>query len=221
MKTVSSIIVSLAMLCLAAPVRGGDPERTMHAGLSCSEMKISVCPAGDFEAVRKGCGGTADYIWIEVLSGWYEDPIPGIPVTDYWLGACDGPTLLSLCAQPILADSATGLDGRTTISGHIHAGGCALTGGIWIAVQGQVIDICPPCSETLCLPIVIKSPDLTGSGGAPDGVVNLSDLIPFGLSYNKSYGQPDFNACCDYNDDFTCNLSDFAYFSLHYQHTCQ
>jgi hypothetical protein len=66
----------------------------------------------------------------------------------------------------------------------------------------------------------VKSPDLTGAGGNPDGVINLSDLVPFGSSYNKNLGQGGYNACCDYNDDDKCNLSDFAFFGTHYQHRC-
>ena len=113
------------------------------------------------------------------------------------------------------------MNGRTTFSGVLRAGGCVLSGGIWIAVQGKVIKgPYPSCTWNLCLPIVVKSPDMTGAGGKPDGVVNLSDLVPFGFSYNKNLGQAGYSACCDFNDDNKCNLSDFAFFGLHYQHRC-
>lgn len=173
--------------------------------------------------IKNGCGGTGDYIWVEIRGCTeYPIPIPGIPATDFWINACDQARQLALCATPIIADSITGANGRTTFSGVLRAGGCALSGGIWIAVQGKVIKgPYPHCISNICLPIVIKSQDMTGAGGKPDGIVNLSDLIPFGTSYNKNQGAPGYSACCDYNDDNRCNLSDYAYFGTHYQHRCQ
>jgi len=196
-----------------------DPCYDFTAGLSCQPMKLSVCPAGDFEWIRNGCGGTDDYVWVTVRSSGV--PLPGIPPTDFWMNACDPARQICLCAGAVLADSATGADGRTTISGPLRAGGCVPAGGLQIAVQGIVIyDPQTGCTAPLCLAIIVKSPDLTGSGGAPDCVVNLSDLIPFGMSYNSGLGQPGYNDCCDYNDDYKVNLSDFAYFGSHYQHHC-
>jgi len=211
----------IILMCVsAARTVAGDMDDYSTAGLSCQGMKLTVCPGGDFEQIRNGCGGTGAYIWIEARPD--DVPQPGIPVTDFWINACNPATQLSLCAQPIIADSMTGANGRTTFSGILRAGGCALTGGIWIAIQGRRVYVDPPNGSTvLCLDIIIKSPDLVGRGGPPDGVVDLSDLIPFGFSYNKNLGQAGYNACCDYNDDNHCNLSDFAFFATHYQHGCQ
>jgi hypothetical protein len=89
-----------------------------------------------------------------------------------------------------------------------------------MAIQGQFIENPPNCLTPLCLSIVVKGPDITGASGKPDCVVDLSDLIPFGSSYNKDLGQPGYSACCDFNDDNKCNLSDFASFGQHYQHRC-
>ncbi len=214
--------LATSALFVAFAAFAGDPWNgcDFSAGVSCPGMKISICPGGDFEAVGKGCGGSEDYIWIEVRDA-YLRPIAGIPATDYWIGSCSGSTPLFLCAPPLVADSATGSNGRTTISGNISAGGCVPAGGIWIAVAGiTVMD--PACNgQPLCLPVVVKGPDLTGPRGHPDGVVNLSDLIPFGMGYNKDAADPAFNPCCDYNDDARCNLSDFTLFSVHYQHACR
>lgn len=33
-------------------------------------------------------------------------------------------------------------------------------------------------------------------------------------------GETGFSGCCDYNDDGTCDLSDFAFFGQHYTHQC-
>ncbi len=208
-----------AVLVFVSPARACDADDCGSlVGLSCPGMKITACPGGDFEMLKRGCGGTDDYIWVEIHG--CGGTIPGIPPTDYWINACDPARQLSLCAAPIMADSLTGMNGRTTLSGVLNAGGCALSGGIWIAVQGKIIKDYRDCTHNVCLPIVVKSPDTTGPGGHPDGIVNLSDLVPFGFSYNKNLGRAGFNACCDYNDDDKCNLSDFAFFSAHYQHRC-
>ncbi len=214
------ICILVAAVSVAAPAGALDCDCYSQAGLSCPSMRITICPRGDFEPIRNGCGGSSDYIWVEARD-CANQPIAGIPWTDYWIGACDVAQTLFYCAEPIAADSLTGENGRTTFSGIIRAGGCVLSGGIWVAIQGMVIKgPYPNCVNSVCLPIIIKGPDLTGAGGAPDGIVNLSDLVPFGSSYNKNLGQAGYNACCDYNDDDRCNLSDFAFFGSHYQHRC-
>lgn len=213
------LVIVLLSLLLVASAAGAQCDWYSTAGVSCPGMKITVCPRGDFEQIRNGCGGTDDYIWIEARD-CADYPIPGIPWTDYWIGACDPAQALFYCVEPIAADSLTGANGRTTFSGIIRAGGCVLTGGVWMAIQGQIIKTPPTYATPLCLGVVIKGPDLTGASGKPDGFVNLSDLIPFGTSYNKILGQGGYNGCGDFNDDDKCNLSDFAYFGQHYQHSC-
>jgi hypothetical protein len=213
-----TIMVFLAALAIASVANAQcDPRHT--AGVSCPGMMITICPRGDFEQIRNGCGGGYDYIWIEArdCSG---NPIPGIPWTDYWIGACDAAQALFYCVEPIAADSLTGQNGRTTFSGVIRAGGCVLTGGVYMAIQGNIIKVPPYYMTPVCLGVILKGPDITGASGHPDGYVNLSDLVPFGTSYNKNLGQAGYNVCCDYNDDDQCNLSDFAFFGQHYQHSC-
>jgi hypothetical protein len=209
----------LAILSLASAAGAQEHFCRSTAGVSCQNMRVTVCPRGDFEQIRNGCGGTDDYIWVEVRDN-SNIPIPGIPWTDYWINACNAAQTLSLCVEAISADSLTGANGRTTFSGFYKAGGCTLTGGLYIAVQGEILKSTPCGPNKICLGVIIKSPDLTGSSGKPDGVVNLSDLVPYGSSYNKNAGQGGYNACCDFNDDDHCNLSDFAFFGQHYQHSC-
>jgi hypothetical protein len=212
------VMAFCGVLMIASAANAGDCNYN-SAGLSCTGMKITICPKGDFEQIRNGCGGSNDYIWIEARD-CASTPIPGIPWTDYWIGACTPAQALFYCVEPIAADSLTGANGRTTFSGVIRAGGCVLTGGVYMAIQGEIIRTPPNYITPLCLNVILKGPDLTGAGGAPDGFVNLSDLVPFGSSYNKNLGQGGYNACCDYNDDDKCNLSDFAFFGSHYQHSC-
>jgi hypothetical protein len=221
MKMFKGKVVAVAlMLLFATSVFAGDVDDCKsNAGVSCTGMQVTNCPAGDFEFIRNGCNGVADYIWIEARDA-SNNPIPGIPWTDYWLNACDPLKQLCICVSPVSADSLTGANGRTTFSGRLRIGGCNLTQGIWWAIQGKPILAKPCATDKLCLNVIMKSPDLTGAGGNPDCKIDLSDLVPFGTSYNKNLGQAGYNACCDYNDDNKCNLSDFAYWGTHYQHKC-
>jgi len=227
------VVAFALMLVFATSAFAGDVDDCKsNAGISCSRMKVNICPFGDFEFIRDGClPAGAQYIWIEAMDIG-SNPIPGIPWTDYWLNSCDPAKALFLCASPVAADSLTGANGRTTFRGRIAGGGCNIPAGqlqglgIYWAIQGKVIKLRPNCTSPLCLAVDIKSADLTGLGGPPDGTVNLSDLVPFGSSYNTAWGVPPpagkaFNSCCDYTDDNSCNLSDFAFFGTHYQHKCQ
>jgi hypothetical protein len=130
------------------------------------------------------------------------------------MNACDELQELYLCASPIVADSLTSIAGRTTFSGRMAAGGCILTGGMFVACQGKTfLDI--TCSTPICIDIVIVSPDMNATGK-----VNISDFSFFGDSYNKAPGDPLYSPCADFNDDDRCNLSDFSFLGEHYQHEC-
>ena len=214
------VLLFSLLLVFATSLSAGDvDECESEAGTSCS-LRVSICPAGDFEFIRNGCGGDADYIWVEVKDAAGVG-IAGIPWTDYWMNACDSGQELCLCASPIAADSLTSTAGRTTFSGRIAGGGCILTGGMYVACQGKTFLDVATCTTPICIDIVIVSPDINA-----DCDVNLSDLSFFGESYNLAIGEtnPDtgapYNPCCDYNDDDVCNLSDFSFLGEHYQHTC-
>jgi hypothetical protein len=210
------LAIAAVLLAAASPLTAGqiDPCLTT-VGTSCAPMRINICPQGDFEYIREGCGGTLDYIWVTVRDA-ASNPVPGIPRTDYWLDACDPAQQLCLCCQPVIADAETDVMGMAKLCGPIAAGGCVLTNGIYIAIQGQVILALPACISPVCLNIVLVGPDLN-----VDCVVNLSDLAFFAMSYNKKVGDPGYNDCCDYTGDGKCNLSDFALFGEHYQHDCR
>ncbi len=136
------------------------------------------------------------------------------PWTDYWTDACQVEYSLGICVQHFVADSLTDVNGRTTFSGRISAGGCIPEGGIYIACQGYTI-FDEAQVEPICLDVVIVSPDINA-----DSFVNLSDLSFFGESYNKQVGDSGYDTCCDFNDDGWCNLSDFSFMGEHYQHQC-
>ena len=208
------VIATVLLLGLSTAGFAGWPRDGCGDELTAScSLRISVCPAGDFERIANACGGDSDYIEV-VIYDYYNTPMAGIPATDFWMNACDTQYELALCAQSFLADSMTGSNGRTTFSGQIAAGGCVPENGIFVTCQGiPIMDYA--CSAPFCLDVVIVSPDLNA-----DSAVNLSDLSFFGQSYNHQSGEPEYNPCCDFNDDDSCNLSDFSYFGEHYQHEC-
>lgn len=208
------VLLFSLLLVFATSLYAGDVDVCKSdAGTTCS-LRVSICPAGDFEYIRNGCGGDADYIWVEVKDAAGVG-IAGIPWTDYWMNACDGAQELCLCASPIAADSLTNTAGRTTFSGRMAGGGCILTGGMYVACQGKTFLDVATCSVPICLDIVIVSPDINGTCE-----VNLSDLSFFGQSYNKQLGDAGYDPCCDFNDDAFCNLSDFSFMGEHYLHAC-
>lgn len=206
-------LFSLIPLLFSGPLLAGqiDPCNSM-VSTSCAAMRIAICPLGDFEHFDTACGTSGDHIRIEIRDA-ANNPVPGIPRTDYWLGACDASYDLCLCCQPIIADAETDITGTAYICGTIFGGGCVLNNGIYVIVQGQVIVDQPACVSPTCLPVVIVSPDLTA-----DCVVNLSDLGVFAAAYTSC---PATNQCADYNNDNCVNLSDLALFSSHYGHECR
>ncbi len=209
-----AIVAAAVLMILILPVAAsGQFPCESTAAVSCSGMRVSVCPRGDFEYIKDGCGTGNDYIEVYIRDcGGYG--IESIPWTDYWTDACQVEYSLGICVQHFVADSLTDVNGRTTFSGRISAGGCIPEGGIYIACQGYTI-IDEAQVEPICLDVVIVSPDINA-----DSFVNLSDLSFFGESYNKQEGDAGYNTCCDYNDDGWCNLSDFSFMGEHYQHQC-
>ena len=208
------VLLFSLLLVFATSLYAGDvDECESEAGTTCA-LRVSICPAGDFEFIRTGCGGVADYIWVEVKDAAGVG-IPGITWTDFWMNACDPAQELCLCPSAIAADSLTNENGRTTFSGRIAGGGCILSGGMWVSCQGKTFLSYPTCVVPICIDVRIVSPDINATCE-----VNLSDLSFFGESYNKSLGNPDFNPCCDFNDDDSCNLSDFSFMGEHYLHAC-
>jgi hypothetical protein len=209
------VTTGILLLVLSHAVFAGDMcpcENDVY--VSCPGMRVSACPAGDFEFIRNGCGGDSDYIEVYIRDCTHTG-IAGIPPTDFWMNACEAQYEMCVCVQHFAADSLTGSNGRTTFSGRISAGGCIPEGGIWVSCQGKTIMDNPLCVLPECIDVVFVSPDINA-----DCFVNLSDLSFFGQAYNTQLGDSEFNTCCDYNDDDWCNLSDFSFLGEHYQHEC-
>lgn len=214
------VLLFSLLIVFATSVHAGEVDDCLSsAGISCVDtLEFSICPQGDGEYIREApCGVDVAYIWVEVLNSGSVG-IEGIPWTDFWLNACDPVWELCLCASPIAADSLTNVDGRTTFGARMAGGGCILSGGMYVAVQGKIIqeeDTPGECFEQLCIPVVVTSPDNT-----VDCQVTLADFSNFAKSYNKGPGMVDYKKCCDYTNEDLVGLSDFSYFAKHYQHVC-
>lgn len=203
----------ILFLLTVQPLRAGQVDCCLsQVSINCASMRITICPMGDFEHFDTACGAAGGRIKIEAKDA-ANNPVPGVPRTDYWLNACDPAQELCLCCQPVIADAETDVFGTAYICGPVSGGGCILNGGVYVMIQGQVIVDFPGCMQPTCLDIVVVSPDLSA-----DCVVNLTDLAMFAWSYNTS---PAADPCCDFNDDTICNLSDFALFGEHYIHSCR
>jgi hypothetical protein len=207
------VLLFSLLLVFATSVFAGDVDECQSdAGVSICCMQISCCPAGDFQNIWEEGG----YIWVDVKDA-LGTGIPGVPWTDFWLDACEPlpEYALCLCPSAVVADSLTNVNGRTTISGRLALGGCVLTGGIYVSVQGKILEIYPDCLDYICLDLILKSPDRNH-----DCYVGVSDLVYLASSYNKASGDPAYDQCVDWNHDGIVNISDFAFLGAHYTHEC-
>ena len=129
------IITGSLLLILFAAGFAGDIEECGHELNTSCALRISICPAGDFEDIRNGCGGANDYIEVVIYDSGGQ-PLAGIPPTDFWMGACDVEYELAACASIFAADSMTGPNGRTTFSGQIRAGAASRkAASIWVVKE--------------------------------------------------------------------------------------
>jgi hypothetical protein len=211
MSRVISITAVLLLLAAAASAGIIDPcNSECHIGLTLSgDNCVLVCPGGDGDQISAKVAGGA--IFITVRDG-SNDPIPGIPATDFWLVDCDPLGEMVLCGGSASsnATAATSSAGETTMEGDIAAGGCA--DGLSVIVQGFVIEQgTPPDCTPICLGINVRSPDMNG-----DLAVNLLDFGLFGAAYPPNA----YVKCADFDCSSTVDLLDFSAFGLHYNHSC-
>lgn len=195
-------VVSLALVTVSQAQLDGWCNSTASA----SAGVLFACPQGDGNTLGS-VGLTVTVTVRDILNV----PVPGIPAEDIWLIGCNN--LLGLCdgSQAISATGPTDANGQTTITAAFAAGGCDV-GGVRVVVQGVVIGA-GVCGQP-CLPIKVKSADITG-----DLRVDLIDLAQFSPGY-QSPPKP-YIECIDYVAPFgAITLADFARFGSHYQHLC-
>jgi hypothetical protein len=136
-------------------------------------------------------------------------PVPNVPAADIWLIGCND--LLGLCggSGAVNASAATDVNGQTTITANIAAGGCD-NGGVRVVIQGVVVGA-GVCADP-CVAIKVRSADFN-----KNLVVNVVDFAFFAGGYPVN---PAVNDCRDFNNDGQVGIVDFAKFTAHNGHTC-
>jgi hypothetical protein len=110
------------------------------------------------------------------------------------------------------------VNGQTTITGDLAAGGCDT--GVRVVAQGIVIGT-GDCADP-CVPVTFKSGDTIGPGaGPPDLVEDGLDFAKFG---NQFFDTDPFDPCYDTilvpPSNGNVDAADFALFGNHYNHQC-
>lgn len=215
-KLVVLSLIAAALLCWQVMPASVN---TVNSGIvdPCSSSASSaagcwvVCPQGDgapLNNLAPAAGNATISVTVKDATG---TPIPGIPAADYWvIGWAD---LLILCggAGAINADAASDANGETTISGVLFGGGC--DDGVAVVVQGTIILDPLNWTDPLCLPILVRSPDIDA-----DLAVDNQDFTLFGNAWEPLGGI--YDPCADYDCNGVINSIDFTVFGNHWQHIC-
>jgi hypothetical protein len=205
-------LAAAALLCLqfagAGTVNSGvvDPCNSSASGAA---GVLFICPQNDGDLLSTA-GLTISVTVLDNLNA----PVVGVPAADVWLIGCTEPNL-ALCggSGAISASAATDVNGQTTITGKLAAGGCDL-GGVRVVVQGVVIGA-GVCADP-CIAVKMKSADINKSL-----TVNLVDFSIFGGASGYPSPPKPYNECIDYTSPFgTVTLPDFAKYGSHNNHTC-
>lgn len=227
-KFVALSLIAAALLCWQMLPTSVD---TANSGIvdPCSSTAVSVggcyivCPQGDGDNLSAVNPVPATvFITAKDATG---APIPNILFSDFWFIGCNDDLWLCGGSGASNADSASGDDGTTTMSGQFAAGGCDSV-GVKVVIQGVVVADPLDCDADLCLAITPISPDLKGPGLATsDGAVDILDFSEFAKFYTSVKTPPPpsprpYKACHDFNCDDFVDIIDFAIFAQHYLHGC-
>jgi hypothetical protein len=220
MKVKHLFLIVTSFLCISSVATAGvlDPcESTAY--VVPTGGTFSTCPFGDFQTL----GGNGITVYIEAKDNTGA-PLAAAPASDFWFVDCDALECLFLCPFSANADSATNLNGKTTITGSIRGGGCV--SGLAVVAQSLVIKA-GNCVDDLCLDISVHTLDITGqtcpdpgSGITGNGLVDLGDFSFFAPANGSNPGDGNYEECLDYVPPTTINLSDFSFFGQHLGHVC-
>jgi len=131
-------------------------------------------------------------------------PIPGFPFQDIWLGQVAAPGLVNPCPGGTVADANTDVNGITTFSNPLAAGGWTDESLIFFLAGVPIPDPAPG--------ITANSPDLDS-----DRVVNLADVGQFAIDFFNGYS---FRADIGGDLDGVLNLLDVATLAIHLGASC-
>ena len=188
----SRVIPEIACTVAKTYLRGGQPS---------GFEGLSGCPKGDMDQLK--------------VNLQFTDPIRDVAAADIVL---DKPPYATCgvyfwkVGDIIAGGPANGGNGYATTIVHSNVSGgnvcysCYGPIDIPVRVQGVIVGKVANVSA--------NSPDLYVT--MPNTAVDISDLVVFGSSYNKSYPDPAFNKNCDYDWNNACGLADFSYFGLHF-----
>jgi hypothetical protein len=195
----TSVVVTALVLVSGASKLCAQWGPICEIACAASEQ-VSLCVYPDGDGSRNGdrldeCfaygGNTSDATITLLLRDQNYDPVPYFPAEDMWLETEDDGMVL--CPGGSIADSDTDINGMTTFSGSLRAGGS----GAGILINGFTCWVAP-------LDIKVNSPDLDG-----DLFINLTDVVLFTDYFYEAYGY-----AADFYWDGVINLSDIVMLSF-------
>jgi hypothetical protein len=189
-----ALVLSVASLAWA-----GVPDlsaSTAEIDAAAANASIYVLPNGAGSAFTEAFGSDGSSVDATItltLVDTAGDPIFGYPFEDLWLEtSADG---LAFCEGGTAADVSTDINGQTTWTNPLAAGGNTIGETTQVIVAGAPL-------AGAGLPLIYKSADMNG-----DLVVNLSDIVNFTPMLTT------YDAAGDFNNDGAVNLSDIVRFT--------
>lgn len=186
-----ALVMSLASLAVAGVPDLNASQATIAA--SAQGASIYVVPDGsgaDFTEAAAPGGATVDATITLTLIDTAGDPIFAYPFEDMWLETTGGG--LVYCDGGTRADGVTDVDGITTFSNPLAAGGSTFGELTQVYIAGSPL-------AAAGLNLIFNSTDMNG-----DLLVNLTDIAAF----IPLVGGSDYAG--DYNYDGIVNLTDVA-----------
>ena len=231
MRGMKAVLQVLAMVIVFAVLNAQKANSQFNM---CADFVVAVnpgvvmaCPKGDGDPLTAPVGGGSSQITLTIVN--FGTPIPDIPAEDMWLSGCTNGLLLCGGSAGSSADAPTNAQGRTTFSRALAASGCDT--GLYVVVQGAVVQDPTHACVPLCVPIATRSVDYKSTAGCPgdnlcpDGKVDTSDFAWFITHYPTAInpGAP-YSACADFAAPLGApiGLPDFTKFTSHYfgNHRC-
>ena len=204
MRRINLAVGVLAALCATA-AGAGIPNLDLSTAATAAggPASIVICPQGDADRLDNARGATGATgldatVTLNLLDS-NSDPIAAFPAVDMWLDA----TGISLCLDGSIADGATDINGQTTWTGALAAGGYAASGELHVMISGNPLN-------GPGMAVVVNSPDLNA-----DLAVNLTDVVLFAGMFYGPYDETG-----DFYHDGALNLSDIVILAQHMGHEC-
>jgi hypothetical protein len=186
-----ALVMSLASFAVAGvPDLNASTASIDASAIGASIYVVPNATGADFSAASAPGGATVDATITLTLVDTGGDPIFAYPLEDLWLETSGGS--LVYCEGGTNADAATDIDGQTTFSDPLAAGGSTFGETTRVMVAGAAL-------AGAGLNLIFNSTDMNG-----DLLVNLTDVASFiPLLGSTTYAG-------DYNYDGIVNLTDVA-----------